>query len=434
MAASAGGSAGGIAQGAVPAGAAATVRETTLITQDPQPTFSPHTAALTAAAAEKYLAIVEAGGWPLVPAGTRLAPGASGPAVEVLKRRLAVTGDLPPDVLAGDAYDGAVEAAVKHFQMRHGLEQTGAVGPLTLQALNVAAIVRYGELNASAVRAANTAFGFGQRHVVVNIPGAAVEAIEGGRVSRRYLAVVGKPDRPSPTLETRITAVNLNPTWTVPSSIVRKDIIPKMQGDPAYLAKAKIRILDQDGREIDPAAIDWSTTQAAAFTLRQDAGAQNSLGSLRIDMPNSRSVYMHDTPSKGLFSASLRFASSGCVRVSDVRDFATWLLAGNGPEDMQAWDRSAIDAAIAIGKRLDVRLAKPVPVAWVYLTAYATPDGLVHFRPDVYDLDSGAELTASVSPASTVLPPRRPNAADLAPLPPARQVERAASTATVAVR
>lgn len=436
---------------AAPARAAAAPREQTLVTQDPQPTWTPDTAALTKQAAKRYLAIVEAGGWPAVPAGLKLAAGASGPAVAALKQRLAVSEDLPREALAGDLYDETVEAAVKRFQLRHGLEQTGAVGPLTLQALNVAAAIRYNQLLASAQRAAATSFGFAPRHVVVNIPGAAIEAVDQGRVTRRYVAVVGKADRPSPTVETRITAVNFNPTWTVPTSIIKKDIIPKMQGDPGYLAKARIRILDQAGHEIDAAAIDWNTTQAAAYTLRQDPGRQNSLGGVRIDMPNAHAVYMHDTPSKGLFGSSFRFHSSGCVRVSDVRDFVAWLLENNGPKDTAVWTRPAIDAAISIGNRLDVRLARPVPVAWIYLTGYATPDGTVHFRPDVYDRDSGADVTASIP---RVLPPKRPSAADLAPkavpaapvasppaaqaapppLPLMRQTDAGAPRATVATR
>jgi len=216
---------------------------------------------------------------------------------------------------------------------------------------------------------------------------ATVEAVEGGRVARRYVAVVGKADRPSPAVETRITAVNLNPTWTVPVSLIRKDIIPHMRKDPAYLARMKIRVFDGKGLEVDPQTLDWSTERAVNYTLRQDPGEINSLGQIRIDMPNRDAVYMHDTPKKRLFAQDVRFHSSGCVRVADVGSFAEWLLRGTaGPRG--AWTKPEIEAAIAAAARQDIRLDKPVPVAWVYLTGYATPDGTVHFRNDVYGLDA----------------------------------------------
>src|SRR5918912_1340690 len=194
--------------------------------------------------------------------------------------------------------------------------------------MNVPADVRARQLSGSAQRLAGSRFPFGERYVVVNIPSATVEAVEKGQVVRRYVAVVGKKDRASPTVMARIQSVNFNPTWTVPASLIRKDIIPHVRKEPGYLAKMKIRILDGQGREVDPAAIDWSTEKAADYTLRQDPGAGNSLGQVRIDMPNRHAVYMHDTPSKNLFSRTARFHSSGCVRVAEVKGLVAWLLEG----------------------------------------------------------------------------------------------------------
>jgi murein L,D-transpeptidase YcbB/YkuD len=195
--------------------------------------------------------------------------------------------------------------------------------------------------------------------------------------------------------------VNFNPTWTVPVSIIRKDIIPKMRDDPSYLAKSKIRIFGASGAEIEPTRIDWTTERAAAFTLRQEPGSGNSLGQIRIDMPNSEAVYMHDTPSKRLFARDDRFHSSGCVRVEGVRDFVTWLLApmsgpGGGP-----WDRKDIDDVLTTDARKDIRLKEPVPVIWTYLTGYVTPDGVTHFRDDVYGLDQLAVLATMPDDAPT---------------------------------
>ena len=211
---------------------------------------------------------------------------------------------------------------------------------------------------------------------------AAVEAIENGQVVKRYTAVVGDVDHRSPEVATRISAVNLNPTWTLPTSIIKNEIIPKMRRDPGYLARSRIKILDGRGTVIDPRSINWSTEKAVNYTLRQDSGTHNALGSIRIQMNNKHAVYMHDTPSKGYFNRDYRFLSHGCVRVQGVYDLAAWLLQGSGN-----WDRASLMAQI--GKdRQDLRLAKPVPVVWVYMTGWASADGAVHFADDVYQVDT----------------------------------------------
>ena len=381
------------------------------ISQDPRPTLDASTFINTMRAAWQYKRLAEAGGWPLLPEGTILKAGDQGPPVLALRQRLAIEGDLSANLVNGAAFDAELTAAVKRFQARPGLSESGAVRAKTLEALNVPAATRHRQLTASAQRLAGSAFPFGERYVVANIPSATVEAVEGGQVARRYVAVVGKVDRPSPTVETRITAVNLNPTWTVPVSLIRKDIIPHVRKDPAYLAKMKIRIFDGKGQEVDPQTLDWSTDRAVNYTLRQDPGEINSLGQIRIDMPNKHAVYMHDTPKKRLFAQDIRFHSSGCVRVADVGSFVEWLLRGTaGPKG--PWTRPDIDAAIATTARQDIRLDKPVPVAWVYLTGYATPDGTVHFRNDVYGLDApridpAPDMEAIDVPMTSSIGPKR---------------------------
>ncbi|TGD92736.1 L,D-transpeptidase family protein [Methylobacterium nonmethylotrophicum] len=363
------------------------------MSQDATPTLTAATFLDTLRAAERYQALVEAGGWQPLPADLTLKPGEHNPAVPALRRHLVLTEDLAPGGPETDALDPGLVAALKRFQARHNLPETGLLGRQTVAALNVPAGVRQRQLAASANRLIGSSFPFGERYVVVNIPSAAVEAVERGSVARRYVAVVGKPDRPSPAVETKITNINFNPTWTVPVSLIKKDIIPHMRKDPGYLAKMHIRMLDGQGQEVQPEAVDWSTERAVNYTLRQDPGFDNSLGQVRIDMPNRHAVYMHDTPSKSLFSRDVRFHSSGCVRVADVKALVGWLLEGtpgpNGPGS--AWGPMEIETGIATGERRDIKVAKPVPVTFVYLTGYATPDGRVHFRDDVYGLDSGKE-------------------------------------------
>jgi murein L,D-transpeptidase YcbB/YkuD len=154
----------------------------------------------------------------------------------------------------------------------------------------------------------------------------------------------------------------------------------------------RMRLLDGQGGEIDPRLVDWRSDRVPAFTIRQDSGSWNSLGAVRIDMPNAHAVYMHDTNHKNLFKSDYRFQSSGCARVADVRDFAAWLL-----RDTDKWGRREIDAGIATGSRIDIRLPRAVPVAWIYLTGWATRDGTVHFRRDVYEYDEAPARPFMVS-------------------------------------
>jgi murein L,D-transpeptidase YcbB/YkuD len=188
----------------------------------------------------------------------------------------------------------------------------------------------------------------------------------------------------------------------VPVSIIKKEIIPHMQRDPGYLARQKIRILDGGGAEVDPKRVDWSTQRAANYTLRQDSGAGNSLGSIRIDMPNKLAVYMHDTPSKRLFGADYRFLSHGCVRVQGVYDLAAWLLEGTSGAPAGAWDKDSLQAEIKTGAREELKVTPATPVIWVYLTGWASADGVANFRNDVYGLDAVADASANVAPDAPI--------------------------------
>ena len=374
------------------------------LSDDPTPVLQPETFFATAKASEHYANIVDAGGWPSVPGN--LSPGAKGPGVAALRTRLAVEGDLEGAEGSGATWSPALTAAVKRFQFRNGLTQTGIVAGATLRALNIPANVRFKQLASSAQRLAGVNFAFGDKYVVVNLPSTAVDAIENGHVAHRYVAIVGGPEHPSPQISAKINAINLNPTWTVPESIIKNEIIPKMRKQPDYLSRMRIKILNNHGQEINPRSIDWNSDKAEKYLLRQDSGAGNSLGLIRIAMPNPDAVYMHDTPSRNLFANDYRFLSHGCVRVEGVYDLAAWLLQGVSPGGAApqasldpaapppppmstgAWTRDAIQKRIGEGAREDIKLAKPVPVIWVYMTGWASADGTVHFRDDVYNVDT----------------------------------------------
>jgi murein L,D-transpeptidase YcbB/YkuD len=345
------------------------------------PTYDEGSAQRIREAALSYSDVAVRGGWPVIPSDAKFAAGAVGPHDELLRERLIISGDLAADRAPGP-YDGALTDAVKRFQVRHGLAPTGTVTPRTLAALNVSVQKRIKQLEASLERLGQMNFPFGQRYVVVNIPATFAEAIEDDKVVRRYRVIVGKTEKPSPTLTADITSVNLNPTWTVPSSIAKSEISAHMRKDPSYLSRMHMEVLGANDAPIDAHSVDWSGTHTPNFTVRQQSGAFNALGAVKIDMPNSYSVYMHDTQQRSLFANDYRFDSHGCSRVDNVRDLAAWLL-----KDQPQWTRAAIDAMIASGQRHDIRVTRKVPVAWIYLTAWMTKDQTVHFRNDIYAQD-----------------------------------------------
>ena len=271
---------------------------------------------------------------------------------------------------------------MRRFQARHGVTVDGIVRRQTFDLLNVPTDIRLAQLKTNLLRLRSLSSHLSHRFVVCNIPAAQIEAIESGMAVTRHTAVVGKPDRPSPEINSRIIEINFNPYWTVPVSIVRRDLIPKMQDEPDYLGKNRIRIFDMRGNELTPAQINWYSEEAVNYMFKQDPGDFNSLGSIRINFPNKDGVYMHDTPLKNLFGEDMRFHSSGCVRVQNVRELVYWLLV-----ETPGWSRQEVDDLIRSGERQDAKLTRPVPLYWVYVTAWATPDGVVQFRDDIYSRD-----------------------------------------------
>jgi L,D-transpeptidase YcbB len=367
------------------------------VNRETTPVLSPETLTATEAAIQQYQGIVSRGGWSAVPSGAELRIGVKSAAVRALRQRLVVSGDLDPVAGSGPVFDSFVEAGVKRFQARHGIGATGVVNDETFAALNVSADARLQQLETNIVRLRTFSGNLGERFVMVNIPAAAVETVENDVVYSHHVAGVGKIDRQSPIMQAKATQINFNPFWTVPASLIRKDLIPKMQADPTYLTEEKIRVFNKEGQEVSPQSINWNSLDATNYKYRQDTGADiNSLGFVRVNIPNPYGVYMHDTPSKGIFGDDFRFVSSGCVRVQDVRDYVAWLL-----KDTPGWSRDQIDEVIRSGQRLDVTLTKPVNVYWVYITAWATPDGVVQFRPDIYQRDG-----AGPGPVATAIPPQ----------------------------
>ena len=350
------------------------------------PMLSPGSSEAMLGAVAMYEEIVAGGGWQQLPIRS-LKKGAKGEAVQALRQRLVAENYLPFDTLGSEnssLYDDELAEAVRAFQINHGVLPSGIVAEKTLAQLNVSAETRLAMLRENAARVDAYAQGLGAFAILVNIPAAQLETVEQGRVYSRHNIVVGKPERPSPALSSKVSDINFNPYWKIPASIVAKDIVPKYIEDPTYLEANRIRVFDGvGGPEIDPLLVDWDVTPPDRFFFRQDPGDQNSLGLVKVNFPNEHMVYMHDTPHRELFGRNVRFESSGCVRIDQVATVVKWILDRSG----SPVDDTQYEMLIASAEPYDQQIDNGPDIRWVYLTAWATEDGRVNFRNDVYGLD-----------------------------------------------
>jgi murein L,D-transpeptidase YcbB/YkuD len=332
----------------------------------------------------QYRDLAASGGWPRIPDGPTLEPGDSDERLPVLAQRLAITGDLPVDAGADPAvYGGALEAAVKDFQERHGLYVDGVVGPATLKALNVTVEQRIEQIRVNLERSRWVLDSLADDFVIVNIAGFRVYVFRDHEMTWSARAVVGTTYRKTPVFRSTMRYVVFNPDWTVPYSIATKDILPQVQRNPGYLAAGNYIVKSASGDVVDPAGIDWDSLGDGNFpyTLVQQPGPGNALGEIKFMFPNDHAVYLHDTPAKGLFHRAGRTFSSGCVRVEHPFEFAALLLAANG------LDATAIERLRRSGKTKTVFLEQPLPVLLLYWTAEVGRDGRIRFYDDIYDRD-----------------------------------------------
>jgi murein L,D-transpeptidase YcbB/YkuD len=331
-----------------------------------------------------YRNIASEGGWPTVPAGETLKPGMSDPRVVDLRRRLAITGDLAGQPLDLDLYDDALAAAVRTFQQRHRLTVDDEVGPATLRELNVPVEARITQIRVNLERGRHVLHEIGDDDlVIVDIAGYELRYVQDRKVTWTSRVVVGQPFRQTPTFKSAIDHVVINPTWTVPPGILGKDILPAVRRNPGYLAKRGLEVVDRNGRQVDPASINWAryTGNNFPYFVRQAAGPDNALGRVKIMFPNPYLVYLHDTPSRSLFEKDERAFSSGCIRVEKPFELVEKLLAD------PAWDAAALRETVDAGQTRTVRLARPVRLLLIYWTVDEDDDGRVVFKRDIYDRD-----------------------------------------------
>jgi len=357
--------------------------------------------------------IAEHGGWPPIAPGDTLKPGMRDPRIVVLRERLRLGGypavpaparsseipglrerlwlggyrvlpvvaDNGDDDRHDEWFDSPLETALRQFQREQYLQIDGAVGKATLAALNIPVSERIAQLRANLERARWLLHESSREFLLVDIAGYKASFFEDGQPTWSTRVQVGKPYRETPSFRSQIDQITFNPTWTVPPTILRKDVLPKIRANPGYLAANRLRALDADGKQLDPAHIDWSNPRG--ITLRQDAGPGAALGRVAIRFDNPYSVYLHDTPHTELFGREQRAFSSGCIRVEQPLELVERLF-----NDRVQWNRAAIDAAIAGGQTRTVRLAQPVTVLLVYWSVDVHRDGRLSFKPDIYHRDT----------------------------------------------
>jgi murein L,D-transpeptidase YcbB/YkuD len=332
----------------------------------------------------KYRDIQAAGGWEPVPEDKVLKQGMTHDNVVALRKRLTVTGDLPEGASRASAeFDEELGRAVMHFQDRHGLAADGVVGKASFEALNAPVEERIDQLRANLERARWVLQDFTDTFILVNIAGFKVYYVSENLMKWSARAQVGQTYRQTPVFRAETEYLVFNPTWTVPPTILAKDVLPAIQKDPGYLAKKNMVVLDRSGKAVDPGSIDWSRYQGSnlPYTIRQDPGPENALGRVKFIFPNKHFVFLHDTPSKSLFDRAERAFSSGCIRVQNPFELAEILLADKG------YDQARIAEVLDSGKIENVYLTKPVPTLLLYWTAFTTLDGRCNFRKDVYNRD-----------------------------------------------
>lgn len=356
-----------------------------------EPILSFDTAYNLQLAISQYEPFVAAGGWEEIPQEAYgLLLGHSKQAVIQLKRRLISSGDMPMVENVNDLFDADTDRGVRTFQARHGLVLNGQIDEATWYAMNVPAQTRLNQLYLNAQRVQTMAANLSPRYVVVNIPAATIEAVNDGMVEQRHTAVVGRVERATPIMASKISQINFNPYWHVPKSLVRQDLTKYMMENPNYLTEQNIFIYDGAGNKVDPQSINWANINdtEVGYMYRQEPGAANSMGHCKINFYNPYDCYLHDTPTKALFGENARFHSSGCVRVDGVNQLVNWLLRDNGD-----WDQQKVDMTFESLQRLDVECQGRVPIHTTYITAWANRQGTVSFRDDVYKFDEQGKVT-----------------------------------------
>ena len=251
------------------------------------------------------------------------------------------------------------------------------IGAGTIKELNVSPATRRDQLRVNLERFRWMAHDFEPTSLLVNVAAAQLAVYQNGHPVWQTRTQVGRPDRQTPLLKSTVNRLTLNPTWTIPPTIFKKDKLPQIRRDPSFLSRHDLQVIDSSGRPISPSSVDWD--RPGNILLRQGAGPRNPLGRIAIRFPNPFSVYLHDTPSQALFSKGPRAFSSGCVRVESVFELRDWLVTPS--------EKVRTEELLSTGRTSEFRLSNPMPILMTYWTAHADKDGKVVYSPDIYNFD-----------------------------------------------
>jgi murein L,D-transpeptidase YcbB/YkuD len=346
---------------------------------------------------DRLRGIERAGGWPRVPEGPSLRPGARNIRIAALRRRLAVSGALPePSAPDSARYDTALVAAVRTFQSSHRLHDDGVIDAGTLAALNIPVSERIAQVRVNLERARWVLGGLADQDefLLVNLPAFKCYLIRGGQVAWEARVQIGEEARQTPTFRARVRTLVFNPPWTVPPTILAEDVLKGIREGKDMLAEKRLQVFDAEGKEVDPGSVDWKSADPANFpyTLRQPPGPGAALGRVKFEFPNPYSIYLHDTPNRHLFDSESRTFSSGCIRVENPIQLAELLLAGQ-----EGWTPAKIQQTIEKGETQHVALERRPQVLIVYWTVTVGASG-VRYGPDVYRLDPALAAALAGSP------------------------------------
>ena len=325
--------------------------------------------------------------WPVLPDGAKLEKGQRSAAVVTLRRQMALLGDLHEDFSSKEHFDDALDAAVRTFQTRHGLDVDGVAGGDTRRALKLYPEERVKQIILNMERLRWLDDDFGPRYVLVNIAGFELIAVNNNKIVIRSPVVVGREYRRTPVFSDHIVNLVLSPSWTPPPRLAKLDVLPKVKANPAYLKQQGFRVFDgwgENSRELDAGSINWRAVTAnnLRFRFRQDPGPLSALGGVRFSLTNDFGIYLHDTPHKELFVQHSRGFSSGCIRVQKAAELALFAL-----DNAVNWPPERLSEAMTSAQTQIVKLAKPLPVHIIYRTAWVDGTGVLQFRDDIYGRD-----------------------------------------------
>jgi len=333
-----------------------------------------------------YQSIEEKGGWQIIPEGEVIKLGMQDARIPLIKQRLEINGYLEQDLNNANAqlYDEILEQAVKKFQYHYNLDVDGIIGKGSLVQMNMPVAYRIEQIKANLERVRWVKKSLSDEFVLVNVAGYKVYYVRDNQMLWQSKVQVGKDYRQTPIFKDEIEYIVLNPTWTIPPTILVKDILPKIKKDPAYLQKKNMVVIDKKGKKINRSMIDWAsvTTKNFPYMIRQEPGPKNALGQVKIMFPNKHFVYLHDTPSKSLFNKTNRAFSSGCIRVENPFELVELLL-----KDTERWNAAGFNSVLESGKLQNVSLPNKVPVLLLYFTAQLDQDGQITFFEDIYKRD-----------------------------------------------